>query len=147
MAFWPSNRHFWHFLTIDWSIAMTTITTNTATTSILATEERAVLFRTWRELYAKREAHTFDFLLYALLRGKDPRAGFTPISNANKLNNGSQADQSYRSTLLAASNIAGHVLSAKLRTLFPDATPERLAELVGAIWHSATTHFYGKKVA
>lgn len=125
---------------------MTTINTTT-TNFILTSEERAVLFRTWRELYATREATAFDFLLYALLRDKDPRAGFTPISNANKLSNGSQADQSYRSTLLAASNIAGHVLSPKLRPLFPDATPERLAELVGAIWHAATTHYYGAKAA
>lgn len=125
---------------------MTTINT-TNTNSSLTAEERAVLFRTWRELYATREATAFDFLLYALLRGKDPRAGFTPISNANKLSNGSTADQSYRSALLAASNMAGHVLSPKLRTLFPDMTAERNAELVGAIWHSATTHYYGKKAA
>jgi len=125
---------------------MTTITTNT-TNPILTTEESRVLFRTWRELYASREASAFDFLLYALLRGKDPRTGFTPISNANKLNNGSTSDQSYRSTLLAASNMAGHLMSAKLRVLFPDASAERIAELVGAVWHAATTHFYSKKEA
>lgn len=124
---------------------MTTITTNT--NSINSAEERAVLFRTWRELYATREATAFDFLLYALLRGKDPRAGFTPISNANKLSNGSTADQSYRSNLLAASNMAGHRMSEKLRKLFPDMSAERNAELVGAVWHAATTHFYGKKEA
>lgn len=124
---------------------MTTITTNT--NFILSAEERSVLFRTWRELYATREANAFDFLLYALLRGKDPRAGFTPISNTNKLSNGSTADQSYRGTLLAASNMAGHVMSGKLRKLFPDMTAERNAELVGAVCHAATIHFYGKKEA
>lgn len=125
---------------------MTTITANT-TTSVLTTEERRVLFRTWRELYATRKAVAVDFLIYALLRGRDPRAGFTPISNANKLSNGSQADQSYRSTLLAASNMAGHLMSARLRTLFPEASAERIAELVGAVWHAATEHYYGKKGA
>lgn len=121
--------------------------TTTNTTPILTTEERAVLSRTWREFYAAGPAEAFDFLLYALLRDKDPSRGFTPISNKNKLNNGSTADQCYRRTLLTASNIAGHRLSPKLRKLFPDMTAERSAELIGAIWAAATVLYYGKKEA
>lgn len=122
------------------------ITTTTYHTLISA-EERAALAATWRTLYATRHAATFDFLLYALLRGKDPRSGFTPISNPRKLANGCTAEQSYRTTLLAASNIAGHRLSEKLSVLFPSMAADRKAQLCGGIWHAATELYYGKKGA
>ena len=119
----------------------------TITNSILTSEERRALFSTWRSLYASGNAVALDFLIYALLRGKDPRAGFTPISNTNQLNNGSTADQCYKSTLLTASNMAGHRMSEKVRTLFPGMSAERNAEVVGAIWNAATALYYGKKEA
>lgn len=111
----------------------------------LTTAERHELHRTWRGQFATRQCVALDFLLYALLRGKDPHAGFTPISNTRKLHHGMSAEQSYQHTLLAVSNMAGHRLSAKLRTLFPSTSSDRLGELVGGLWHSATAHYYGKK--
>lgn len=111
----------------------------------LSSDERRELYRAWREQVAKQQCSALDFLIYALLRGKDPHAGFAPIRNPLKLSNGMQAEQCYRSALLAASNMAGHLLSAKLRALFPTVSADRLGELVGAIWHEATTLYYGQK--
>lgn len=114
---------------------------------VLTTLERQALYRNWREIFAKGECSATDFLIYALLRGADPRKGFTPIRNRNKLGNGMQPEQSYQRALLTASNMAGHTLNAKLRALFPESSADRLSELVGGIWRAATERFYTNKEA
>lgn len=117
-----------------------TTTTITRFDSLLTAEERCELFRTWREFYATRKGAADDFILYALLRGKDPKAGFTAITNPRKLENGAQAEGGWRAAIGALDNayMDGRRLQAKLRQLFPAATDARYSELSRAIGEATT---------
>lgn len=108
---------------------MTTINTPVAI-SLLSTEEHRALLRAWPAIHASREAQAADFLLYALLRGKDPRAGFTPIRNPVKLANGQQAWGGFRSALLLLVNQRA---VPRLARLLPDASKERLQDLAALV--------------
>lgn len=49
----------------------------------------------FKALAHSRKLTAADMLLHAILMGKDPKCGFTPITNAKKLANGAQADLAY----------------------------------------------------
>lgn len=108
---------------------MTTITTPVAV-SLLTTEEHRALLRAWPAIHASREAQAADFLLYALLRGKDPRAGFTPICNPVKLANGQLAWGGFQSALL---RLVNQRAVAHLTRVLPGASKERLQDLAALI--------------
>lgn len=126
---------------------MTTQTTFTAVQSILAVEERRALRQTWSAYHALREAQAEDFILYAVLRGTNPMAGFTPISNTCKLANGFIADQGYRQALQMLCSLSSARLTNKLKALLPEALAERLAELASAATQAASALRSGKKGA
>lgn len=108
---------------------MTTINTPVAA-SLLTTEEHRALLSAWPAIHASRDAQAADFLLYALLRNKDPLAGFTPICNPVKLANGQQAWGGFRSALSLLSNQRA---APRLARLLPDASQERLQDLAALI--------------
>lgn len=123
----------------------TTQTTISAVQFTLSVEERRALRQTWSAFHARREAQAEDFILYAILRDKDPMAGFTPISNACKLNNGFTADQGYRQALRALCCMSAACLDAKFKALLPEASAERRAELAQAVGRAATELRTSKK--
>lgn len=49
----------------------------------------------FKALAHSRKLAAADMLLHAILLGKDPKCGFTPITNAKKLANGAQADLAF----------------------------------------------------
>jgi len=65
----------------------------------LTRQERQQFESAWRVQVAQRELRAPSFLLQALLRGRDPLRGFSPVTNANKLGNGQHAWQGYREAL------------------------------------------------
>jgi hypothetical protein len=58
-----------------------------------------------------------DMLVYNIIRGKDPKRGFTAITNTNKLNNG--AGEWFGFTQ-AKYNALLYIMSPKKRELFKD---------------------------
>lgn len=56
-------------------------------------EEYLALRATWKALAQAKTLSASDMAAYALLRGKDLRKAFSPITNPNKLANGQAAGQ------------------------------------------------------
>jgi len=61
---------------------------NTHTPFILSFDERRQLEAAWRARLHQGDLEPTAFALYALLRGKAPLRGFSPVSNPAKLANG-----------------------------------------------------------
>jgi len=56
------------------------------------TKEQFLEFRAkFKEQANAKSLSASDMILYNLIRGKDPKSGFTPITNPNKLSNGAIA--------------------------------------------------------
>lgn len=64
-------------------------------TLITSKDEHFAFESAWREFIALKKADSAAFVLQALLRGRDPRKGFTPISNTHKLANGQRPMEGY----------------------------------------------------
>lgn len=67
---------------------------NTHTSFILSFDERCQLEAAWRERLRQGDLEPTAFFLYALLRGRDPLRGFSPVRNPAKLANGHTPHQS-----------------------------------------------------
>lgn len=81
---------------------------------LISLDERKAFELAWRSHLVTCKPDASAFILQALLRGANPRAGFAPISNAVKLANGQRAWQGY------------HAALSKLQ--------RRLAEYVHCVW-------------
>lgn len=73
--------------------------TNTTQTQIISRDERRAFEAAWIAYVGTGKADAPTFILQALLRGRDPKRGFSPITNGTKLANGQTAWQGYRHAL------------------------------------------------
>lgn len=64
-------------------------------TPLIFNAERVAFISAFKRLANAKQLTAADIIFRAKLLGKDPRAGFTPITNAKKLANGAQADLGY----------------------------------------------------
>lgn len=104
---------------------MTTTTQNT--TSILTADERLTLDANWRTQH--RHAYASQLIVLAVLRGRNPASGFTPITRPTKLANGQKAWDA----LWSAQSSARRNLPNLIQQLLPSLSAARVAELVTAI--------------
>lgn len=79
--------------------------------SLLSRTERREFDAAWRKYCAGRAMPPAALILQALLRGRNPRAGFSPITNATKLANGQRAWQGYDGALADARRRAAVLLA------------------------------------
>jgi hypothetical protein len=79
---------------------------------LISRDERRAFEAAWSAYVATRAATAPAFLLQALIRGRDPKRGFTPVTNAAKLANGQWAWQGYESALFSLRYNPGHYLQA-----------------------------------
>ena len=75
--------------------------TNTNQTQMISRDERRAFDAAWMAYVGTGKADAPTFILQALLRGRDPKRGFSPITNGTKLANGQTAWQGYRQALAA----------------------------------------------
>lgn len=68
---------------------------------LISRDERRAFEAAWRAYVATRTANAPAFLLQALIRGRDPKRGFTPVTNTAKLANGQWAWQGYEGALFS----------------------------------------------
>ena len=106
---------------------MTTITAQN--TSILTKEERISLAASWSTFHSTKKASAADMMLYALLRGKPAKTGFTPITSQAKLDNGHQAWRSYSDTINRLYSSLTGAGKDKLAMLLPSASAARIEEI------------------
>lgn len=60
---------------------------NAVSTSFIFTKEEAMsIISTFKECARAKKVSALDMVIYNLARGKEPRRGFTPITNPFKLN-------------------------------------------------------------
>lgn len=84
---------------------------NTHTSFILSFDERRRLEAAWLARLRQDGLEPTAFVLYALLRGKEPLRGFSPVTNPTKLANGQTPYQSYARALQRLHTNAGWHLS------------------------------------
>jgi len=82
------------------------------TTELISRDERRAFDAAWLAYLATRTASAPAFLLQAILRGRDPKRGFTPVTNAAKLANGQWAWQGYERALFSLHYNPRHYLQA-----------------------------------
>ncbi len=68
-------------------------------THIISRDERRAFEAAWRTHVSSGKATAAAFILQAVLRGRDPKRGFTAVSSAAKLANGQRAWQGYEQAL------------------------------------------------
>lgn len=73
--------------------------TNTTQTQLISRDERRTFDAAWIAYVGTGKATAPAFILQAILRGRDPKRGFSPITNGTKLANGQTAWQGYRQAL------------------------------------------------
>ncbi len=83
-----------------------------AANELISRDERRTFESDWRAYVATCEADAPAFLLQALIRGRDPKRGFTPVTNAAKLGNGQWAWQGYEGALFRLRYNPSHFLRA-----------------------------------
>ncbi|KVP96941.1 hypothetical protein WJ97_14060 [Burkholderia ubonensis] len=66
---------------------------------LISRDERRAFEAAWRAYVATGKADAAAFILQAILRGRNPKLGFTPVTNAVKLANGQFAWQGYSAAL------------------------------------------------
>ncbi|GBG14328.1 metal transporter [Novimethylophilus kurashikiensis] len=109
------------------------MTTTNLNTTILTSDERRTLTAAWSAFHASGEARAEDFILYAILRGKNPKTGFTRITNPKKLANGLREFGGYQHALDMLGRAYKGPLTRKLALCFPGLRGERFNELLDAI--------------
>ncbi|WP_144267139.1 hypothetical protein [Comamonas thiooxydans] len=91
--------------------------TGTTTSLFPSSTARAFFEAHWRTLVSARNKQpAFHFLAGALLRGRNPLAGFTPITNKVKLANGQKADHAFT---LALQDLSQAIRTKTLAAIFP----------------------------
>jgi hypothetical protein len=68
---------------------------------LISRDERRAFEAAWRAYVAAGTANAPAYLLQAIIRGRDPKRGFTPVSNQLKLANGQWAWQGYEGALFS----------------------------------------------
>jgi hypothetical protein len=101
--------------------------------ALISRDERRAFEADWRAFVATREASAPAFLLQALIRGRDPKRGFTPVTNAAKLANGQWAWQGYESALFSLRYNPSHFLRAIWPSLDATRFEAILAELTAKL--------------
>lgn len=91
---------------------------------LLTADQYRALLTAWRSTLSTPVRDASDYLLYALLREKDPLKAFTPCTNAVKLANG----QAAWGGLTLAMNRLRVSLRHRLQQLFPGQDIELLAD-------------------
>lgn len=90
---------------------------NTQTQNLLSSrDERRAFEAAWRGYVAAGKADAPAFILQAILRGRDPKRGFTPVTNAVKLANGQSAWQGYTAALSQLRGLLGNYV----HTIWPE---------------------------
>ena len=74
---------------------------NANLTPLIFNAERVAFILAFKRLANAKQLTAADILLRAKLLGKDPRTGFTSITNDKKLANGAQADLGYARAIAA----------------------------------------------
>jgi len=69
----------------------------------------------FRQLAHTKQATAVDHILYNLLRGKDLKRGFTPITNETKLNNNARKEPEWYTFKLALSELIFSISGAERR--------------------------------
>lgn len=83
---------------------------------LISRDERRAFETAWRAYVATCKADAPAFILQAILRGRDPKRGFTPVTNAVKLANGQFAWQGYTAALSQLRGLLGNYV----HTIWPD---------------------------
>lgn len=99
---------------------------------LISRDERRAFQAAWRTYVATRTASAPAFLLQAIIRGRDPKRGFTPVTNTAKLANGQWAWQGYEAALFSLRYNPAH----HLQTIWPqlqDADATRFEALVAEL--------------
>lgn len=99
------------------SAGATTFASQPTLTRILSREEHLSFKDAWRTQFAAGRMTAADFILHAVLCGRDPQAGFSPVTNSTKLANGQRAWQGYDEALRSL-RVKGY-LALRLPTLCP----------------------------
>jgi hypothetical protein len=100
-----------------------------AANELISRDERRTFEADWRAYVATREASAPAFLLQALIRGRDPKRGFTPVTNTAKLANGQWAWQGHEAALFSLRYNPSHFL----RTIWPSLDAARFDAILSEL--------------
>jgi hypothetical protein len=76
-------------------------------THLFNTKEEYLAFRAaWAKLAKEKKISSTMILFYNIIRGKQNRRGFSPITKPSKLENGARADQAYRTAFNSLLSLA-----------------------------------------
>lgn len=71
----------------------------------------ALIKSAWKKSAQEKRLNSASLAAWALIRGVDPKKGFTPISNPSKLANGQREWDAYETAMHSCSRLACHALS------------------------------------
>lgn len=71
----------------------------------------ALIKAAWKKAAQEKRLNSASLAAWALIRGVDPKKGFTPITNPSKLANGQSEWEAYETAMHSCSRLSRHALS------------------------------------